>query len=180
MPIWACRSMSRSRREVATRHQRIDVALSGDLLDVMLGNELGDQLVVGLEGGQFLLGELAPLRADDKGGSGRFIFGARGEWAGHHRQCRARYKYGDRDATRGALIMDSKSKPGWGSWLVLGVLIGLLCLAIVVLYVSWDPEQSGAMTGAGYVAMVLGIIATLALGVGLMALMYYSNRSGRD
>ena len=46
--------------------------------------------------------------------------------------------------------MDSKSKPGWGSWLVLGVLIGLLCLAIVVLYVSWDPEQSGAMTGAGY------------------------------
>ena len=52
--------------------------------------------------------------------------------------------------------MDSKSKPGWGSWLVLGVLIGLLCLAIVVLYVSWDPEQSGAMTGAGYVAMTLG------------------------
>ena len=29
-------------------------------------------------------------------------------------------------------------------------------------------------------AMTLGIIATLALGVGLMALMYYSNRSGRD
>jgi len=76
--------------------------------------------------------------------------------------------------------MDSKSKQGWGSWLVLGVLIGLLCLAIVVLYVSWDPEQSGAMTGAGYVAMTLGIVATLALGVGLMALMYYSSRSGRD
>jgi hypothetical protein len=36
------------------------------------------------------------------------------------------------------------------------------------------------MTGAGYVAMTLGIVATLALGVGLMALMYYSNRSGRD
>jgi len=76
--------------------------------------------------------------------------------------------------------MDSKSKSGWGSWLVLGVLIGLLCLAIVVLFVSWDPEQSGAMTGAGYLAMTLGVVATLALGVGLMALMYYSNRSGRD
>ena len=49
-----------------------------------------------------------------------------------------------------------------------------------MLYVSWDPEQSGAMTGAGYVAMTLGVVATLALGVGLMALMYYSNRSGRD
>lgn len=76
--------------------------------------------------------------------------------------------------------MDSEPKPGWGSWLVLGVLVGLLCLAIGVLYVTWDPEQRGAMTGAGYVAMALGIVATLALGIGLMALMYYSNRSGRD
>src|SRR4029450_5242399 len=64
MPIWACLSMSRSRREVTTVHQRIDVALSGDLLDVVLGDELGDQFVVGLESGQFLLGELAPLGAD--------------------------------------------------------------------------------------------------------------------
>jgi hypothetical protein len=76
--------------------------------------------------------------------------------------------------------MGAKPKTGWGSWLILGVLVGLLGVAIVVLYVSWDPEQSGAMTGAGYVAMTLGIIATLALGIGLMALMYYSNRSGRD
>ena len=76
--------------------------------------------------------------------------------------------------------MGAKSKPGWGSWLILGVLVGLLVLAIVVLYVSWDPEQSGAMTGARYVAMTLGGVAALALGIGLMALMYYSNRSGRD
>jgi len=27
---------------------------------------------------------------------------------------------------------------------------------------------------------VLGIVATLALGIGLMALVFYSNRSGRD
>jgi hypothetical protein len=76
--------------------------------------------------------------------------------------------------------MGAKPKTGWGSWLILGVLVGLLGVAIIMLYVSWDPEQSGAMTGAGYVAMTLGIIATLALGIGLMALMYYSNRSGRD
>jgi len=76
--------------------------------------------------------------------------------------------------------MGTEPKRGWGSWLILAILLGLLCIAIVVLYVSWDPEQSGAMTGAGYVAMTLGIVATLALGIGLMALMYYSNRSGRD
>jgi hypothetical protein len=76
--------------------------------------------------------------------------------------------------------MDSKSKSRWGSWLILSVLVGLLIVAIVVLFVGWDPEQNAAMTGAGYTAMALGIVATLALGIGLMALIFYSNRSGRD
>ena len=77
--------------------------------------------------------------------------------------------------------MDSKSRrSGWGSWLILGVLVGLLGVAIAVLYVGWDSEQSSAMTGAGYAAMTFGIVATLALGIGLMALVFYSNRSGRD
>ena len=76
--------------------------------------------------------------------------------------------------------MDSKSKPRWGSWLILAVLVGLLGVAIAVLYVGWDPEQDSAMTGRGYVAMVLGIVATLALGIGLMTLVFYSSRSGRD
>lgn len=76
--------------------------------------------------------------------------------------------------------MASKSKPRWGSWLILGALIGLLVVAIVVLFVGWDPEQNSAMTGRGYAAMTLGIVATLALGIGLMALVFYSSRSGRD
>jgi hypothetical protein len=76
--------------------------------------------------------------------------------------------------------MDSKSKLLWGSGLILSVLVGLLVLAIVAVYMAWDPEQSSAMTGAGYVALALGILATLALGIGLMALMFYSSRSGRD
>jgi hypothetical protein len=69
-------------------------------------------------------------------------------------------------------------------WLTLVVLGGMLALAIVIGYVGWgmgdsdDPDQ--AMTSSGYVAMGFGILATLALGVGLMALIFYSNRSGRD
>jgi hypothetical protein len=71
-------------------------------------------------------------------------------------------------------------KPGWGSWLLLAVLVGLLGVAIAVLYVGWNPEEGAAMTGAGYLAMGLGIVATLALGIGLMVLVFYSSRSGRD
>jgi hypothetical protein len=36
------------------------------------------------------------------------------------------------------------------------------------------------MSTAGWVAMALGIVATLALGVGLMALVFISNRRGYD
>lgn len=78
---------------------------------------------------------------------------------------------------------DTKSKPRWGTWLVLAVLVGLLGLAIVILYVGWGSNEDvagGTMTGSGYVAMTLGIIATLALGIGLMILVFHSNRSGRD
>ena len=36
------------------------------------------------------------------------------------------------------------------------------------------------MSTAGYIAMALGILVTLGLGVGLMALVFYSNREGHD
>jgi hypothetical protein len=76
-----------------------------------------------------------------------------------------------------------KAKYGWATWLVLAVLVILLCLAIAVLYVGWQAgadDVGSGISGAGYVAMTLGIVATLALGIGLMALIFYSNRSGRD
>lgn len=76
-----------------------------------------------------------------------------------------------------------KSGPRWGTWLVLAVLVALLCLAIVILYVGWGTSEDvsgGAMTASGYIAMALGIVATLALGIGLMILVFHSNRSGRD
>jgi hypothetical protein len=37
-----------------------------------------------------------------------------------------------------------------------------------------------AMSTNGWIAMGLGILATLGLGVGLMALVFYSHRQGRD
>jgi len=67
--------------------------------------------------------------------------------------------------------------------IVLAVLGALLGLASAFLYFGWDPangDPSYAMTASGYFAMVLGIVTTLALGIGLMALTFHSNRGGHD
>ncbi len=68
-----------------------------------------------------------------------------------------------------------------GSWIVLTVLVLLLVLAIAFMLFGWDTADAGTpMTTAGYLAMTLGIVATLALGSGLMALVFYSARKGHD
>ena len=43
-----------------------------------------------------------------------------------------------------------------------------------------DQYQQSEISGAGWLAMALGVIVTLALGVGLMALVFFSNRHGYD
>ncbi len=65
-----------------------------------------------------------------------------------------------------------------GTSTLLAVLLGLLVLAIHVLVVGWSlaGDASTDVSVAGYVAMVSGILLTLALGIGLMALMFYGNR----
>ena len=68
-----------------------------------------------------------------------------------------------------------------GAILTLAVLVGLLLLAIVFMLVGWDvPEGGTPMSTMGWVAMIVGVVATLALGGGLMFLVFYSNRHGRD
>jgi hypothetical protein len=72
-------------------------------------------------------------------------------------------------------------KAGLGTIIVLAILVGLLLLAIVFMVIGWGAPDGGTpMSVGGWIAMILGIVATLALGVGLMTLMFYSNRSGRD
>ena len=70
-----------------------------------------------------------------------------------------------------------------GTWLTVAVLLALLGLACVILYVGLTPpegEQGTPMSAAGYVAMALGVVVTLALGVGLMMLIFYSSRHDQD
>jgi hypothetical protein len=72
---------------------------------------------------------------------------------------------------------------GAGTVITVSVLLGLLVLAAVFLVVGWDTPQGPRgteMSVRGYVAMALGTLITMALGCGLMFLMFYSNRHGRD
>ena len=65
-----------------------------------------------------------------------------------------------------------------GTWLIVAVLLMLLGVAVYVLVAGWSSagDPASEISTAGYVAMVLGIVATLALGIGLMALIFYGNR----
>lgn len=66
--------------------------------------------------------------------------------------------------------------------LVLVILVLLSFLALVggwAVY-AWLSLDSVEMSVHGYVAMALGIIFSLALGFGLMGLMFYSSRHGYD
>jgi Na+/H+ antiporter NhaA len=70
-----------------------------------------------------------------------------------------------------------------GIWLTIAGLGLILALALAFLYVGWSTpagEQGATISTHGYIAMALGIVATLALGIGLMSLIFYSNRHDRD
>ena len=65
-----------------------------------------------------------------------------------------------------------------GTWTILTALAILLAIAFYVLVEGWSAagDPTSEISTAGYVAMALGILVTLALGMGLMALIFYSNR----
>ena len=64
--------------------------------------------------------------------------------------------------------------------LVIAVLLILFALTAGWALYAWMSLDSVQISGHGYAAMVLGIIFSLALGFGLMGLMFYSNRHGYD
>lgn len=68
---------------------------------------------------------------------------------------------------------------GAGTWVLVIALVALLALAVWFGVSGWktagDPDF-GEVTGVGYGAMALGILATLGLGVGLMLLVFRSER----
>jgi hypothetical protein len=67
-----------------------------------------------------------------------------------------------------------------GKWIIIAVLLAFLGTAAGFAYVGWNLHGDVPMSAHGYVAMALGIGFTLVVGVGLMALVFYSSRKGYD
>jgi hypothetical protein len=69
---------------------------------------------------------------------------------------------------------------GVGSSTILIVLLSLLIATGVIIYRGWTLEDGPDVPGFGYAAMAFGVIISLAVGFGLMALVFYSSRKGYD
>ena len=60
------------------------------------------------------------------------------------------------------------------------MLLSLLVVTVFVAYLGWTLADGIEVSTAGYVAMGAGVIFSIAVGCGLMALIFYSSRSGYD
>jgi len=59
-------------------------------------------------------------------------------------------------------------------------LLAILAAALWYASRAWTEVAGPPMPAAGYVAMALGIVFSLVIGCGLMALLFYSHRHGYD
>jgi hypothetical protein len=67
-----------------------------------------------------------------------------------------------------------------GTTALVAALLGLLVVSVWFAAQSWISVEGPPMPTSGYVAMILGVVFSIAVGCGLMALVFYSSRYGYD
>jgi hypothetical protein len=77
------------------------------------------------------------------------------------------------------LLRDFK-RLGMAAWIAIVALVVVLVVAIVGVSYSGTGDLAASISGPGYIAMVLGVLFTMAVGAGLMVLIFYSSRRGYD
>lgn len=81
--------------------------------------------------------------------------------------------------TNGPLAISGSKDGKLARWLVIAVLCAMLVGAIALGYLGWFSTDT-KVPEAGYVALGLGVVFSLVVGIGLMALVFYSSRKGYD
>jgi len=74
----------------------------------------------------------------------------------------------------------SNSRLGPGGWFAIVVLVGFLVAAISYAVHAWGELSGVGISPLGWVFMGLGTLFTVAVGGGLMALVFYSSRHDYD
>jgi flagellar basal body-associated protein FliL len=67
-----------------------------------------------------------------------------------------------------------------GQFVLLGALLAVLIVTVVWATTVWTSSNDVPMSKHGWIALGLGTFFSLVIGCGLMALMFYSSRSGHD
>ena len=71
-------------------------------------------------------------------------------------------------------------KLGPGGWFAIVVLLGFLAAAIYYAVHAWNAMSGVGISPPGWLFMAMGVIFTIAVGGGLMALVFYSSRHNYD
>ena len=66
------------------------------------------------------------------------------------------------------------------TWIAATSAVVVAVAVIVVIAEFWSGIGDSEISEAGWFAMGFGIVVTLALGIGLMSLVFFSNRRGYD
>ena len=75
---------------------------------------------------------------------------------------------------------DGKSQLSAAGWFALLVLAAFFVISLWYAVKVWTSMSGVHMSGWGWLFLVLGIVVTIALGAGLMALVFYSSRHDYD
>src|SRR5215217_5570891 len=67
-----------------------------------------------------------------------------------------------------------------GQFVLLAVLTAILLMTVVWATYVWTSSNDVPMSQHGWIALGLGTLFSLVIGCGLMALMFFSSRSGHD
>jgi len=66
------------------------------------------------------------------------------------------------------------------TWIAVAIAAAVVLAVVVVIAAFWSGLGDAEISLAGWLAMGFGIVVTLALGIGLMSLVFISSRYGYD
>ncbi|HEY1707026.1 MAG TPA: hypothetical protein VGG10_02085 [Rhizomicrobium sp.] len=75
---------------------------------------------------------------------------------------------------------DDNAPLGIGGWLAIAVLLAILAGAIFYAVHDWNILAGTGISTLGWVFLSLGVIVTTGVAIGLMGLLFYSNRNKLD